>query len=310
MKEAQTIFRDVINRPHIHAKLRRNDADFTAICAAMDVIGDADSAFVEFLERVNRGGSLGYLDLYGVYQAIQVTVDALRAFVSTLKVSLPNRRAIEALSEERNWVAGHLVYRKENGVKYSSFIHRSMMSPANLVVTHSGLKNGSSRTTTYSPIEAVSRMRELRDRALIEMAKNVVAIDREERLAKVSDSLASCFHSSADWMLDHVAVAPYSDSERLGVFDNSVDTLCKQIETFVERAKRLDLGDVFPEVIRDAGTTIKMLERVLVLAHQSETEPSIDLIAFSESAVVRTRELVKLAQEIDKSLAEEVREIA
>ncbi|MCM0020823.1 MAG: hypothetical protein NBV67_12570 [Tagaea sp.] len=310
MNDAQTIFRDVINRQHIHAKLRRNDADFTAICAAMDKIRDADTAFGEFLSRVRPNKDAQQLEILGVYQAVQLTVVSLRALENRLKVVPLRKPEIGALATERSRIAGHPVGWNEDGVQYSSFIHPFKMSPTAVEVRHIGSKKGSSWTETYSPVETIARTKDLRDRALIEMAKGIVAIDREERLAKVSDSLASCFHSSTDWMLQHVAVAPYSESEREGILDASVNTLCKQLGAFVERTKRLDLGDVYPETIRDAKTTIAILERVLVLARQAGAEPSIDIIAFSESAVARIKDLVRLAQEIDESLAEDVRAIA
>lgn len=307
MTDAQTTFRDVINRPHIHAKLRRDDAAFTTICAAMDFLSDADVAFGEFQVRIKPGERVQYIEIFGVYQAVQVTVDALRKLADCLNVSLPDRRAIDELAAERARIVGHPMKRNEDGVQYNSFIHRFKMSPSAVEVRHIGSKEGSSRTATYSPIDAISRTKELRDKALIELGRKVVAVDRAERMAKMSGTLASCFHSSTNWMLQHVSVAPYSDSERLGLLGTSVATLCMQLRAFIERAIALDLADVFPEIIRDAGITIEILERVLELAPLTGSEPSIEIIAFSESAVARVEEMVERAREIDEMLAEEVR---
>lgn len=272
----------------------------------MDILGDADTAFAEFHQRVDANTSIQYIEMLGVYQAVQWTVDALRRLATCLKMTLPNRRALEALTEERAWAAGHPLFRRENGMHYDSFIHRSKMSPHAIEIQHVGSDEGLKKTVTYSPIQAVANARRLRDAVLTKMAEHVVNADRVARFMNGARKLSDCFHPSTDWMLQHVAVAPYSEYDRCGVLSASVQTLCEQLQKLIVAANNLDLADVFPELIRDTQITVRILEHTLDLASRNEPEPHIELIAFSESAVSRVNDLVDRAREIDRILAEDV----
>lgn len=296
--EQQSILRDFVNTPHIHARLQQDPETFLIVCASMDLLGDADTAFAEYEQRNN---STGYLELIGVYQAVQWTVEALRRLQTVFGLPTKKHQALENLAEERAKIVGHPISRGKNKQKTITFINRSSISAGRFKAQHVVASNSPTSVVEYSLTMVIQRARQARDIALTDLIETIKNQDREWRKSMSKKTLSGCFHASTGWMLQHIAVVPYADNERNRIVSTDVSILVRQIRCLQNLLIEIGLDRGYPELIDACVDASDLLAGVGRLVESNCTDRN-QLLAFSKSSVLAVEELMKSASEIDNDL--------
>lgn len=302
-------FRDLINRPLIHANLFRNQERFLAVCGAMDLLGDADEAFEQFLKGQGRTASVNYLELYGVYQAIQLTIDAIRKLADAFGRKRLQKNSLDALATERSILVGHPINRGEDGDTVTTFISRFESGRERVTAQRTSALGNRTIRAEYSPVEAVERTRMTRDEALRELIQHITQEDMDRRRELPLNCMSKCFHVSTDWMLQCFDVAAHSNAERNMLVGVHAEILIEQIEKLEGLLTAPYLGGAYPGILEAANDTKHLL---LQAARTVDEYPNdkYKVMAFTRSAAAAVRELMADAKDIDNGLFGDFRESA
>jgi hypothetical protein len=110
------------------------------VCSALDILDDTELAVYAYNPALlaDKNGFLGgkYLMIYGVMQAAQLKIDAVKTLVKHLGgPDFARVTAVKEMAVARNLLAGHPIRQTENGKKTSSFLSQAELEYGRLRVT-------------------------------------------------------------------------------------------------------------------------------------------------------------------------------
>jgi hypothetical protein len=299
-------FRDLINRPLIHANLWRNQQRFLAVCGAMDLLGDADEAFEKFLRCQEGTARASYLELYGVYQAIQLTVDAVRKLGRVFGRKSIQKAALDSLAIERRFLFGHPIDHGEDGDNVTTFVSRFESGKKRITAQHVSAQGKKTIRAEYSPVEAVRQTRTTRDSALLELIQHIVQDDLDRRRELPVNCMSKCFHQSTEWMLQCFDVAAHSSAERNMLICTHAEILIEQIEDLENLLKIPFLEGAYPGIL-EASNDAKQLLLQAARGVNEDPNEKYKVMAFTRAASAAVRKLMADARDIDNGLFEDFR---
>ena len=105
VRDAEQTLRGFVSGPPRQPVLLADTRRWNMICAALDVIGDTESALAAYLDAPDAGHP--YINAYGVLQALYLQQDAVRHVFEALSIAFTPSAALKAVRQIRNETVGH-----------------------------------------------------------------------------------------------------------------------------------------------------------------------------------------------------------
>jgi hypothetical protein len=132
--------RRLINQPRKQSEVYENQEHWYKLCSSMDVIGDTELAFSNYLSDIDKPtqqGELYYL-IYGIIQALYVQQDAVRHLSESLDLGYKNNHVLRKIRDLRNNSIGHPTERSHGAEDTSyNFITRGTMKRSGFMLMKS-----------------------------------------------------------------------------------------------------------------------------------------------------------------------------
>jgi hypothetical protein len=121
--EAEARLRALVNQPRIRGRLRQPVARWMQLCAAMDLLGDAQLALEASIDGSLIANSTGaqYAVVYGLLQALYLQQDAANQIKKCLELAIPPPAELDVVRDTRNAAAGHPSTYKGGGAGIARF---------------------------------------------------------------------------------------------------------------------------------------------------------------------------------------------
>ena len=128
--------RDVINIIKVTDELVKNRKNWLILTSSLDVVGDTELAIESYSKHFGKAMDFasGYLEVYGVLQALYVQQNAVKNIYKSLSIPFIPNKDLQEIRSARNIAIGHPT---ESG-KSSYYITRSSMRWSNFTLLQAG----------------------------------------------------------------------------------------------------------------------------------------------------------------------------
>ena len=241
MSDMVTQTLEIIRKLRQFDKFDVDRKSFNIIHGSLDLIGDTEFAICEF-SSVYKSGSLGYLSIFGLFQALQTQQDAVWALCgaisiseSTIKIDLEDIRRMRALT-----VAHPINPHPEN--RQDKVARTGIISRGHLLDGQFGYM------TTYDDGRP-SEFKEVDLTEPIERQSKYVAVElgrvRDELIRRKEEhykefravKLAAVFHPSTDWMMGHVEEA-IDDKTKIFIAQEDLHVIEEYLERYINLLRK------------------------------------------------------------------------
>ena len=205
--------RDLVNDTRLHASLRLEPAKFNKVCAAMDLIEDADVALTEY-QTLPPGCSIGYLTLYGVMQALFVQQDGVRYLMNALDLDgwpdLSDEPRLGAPRVARSAATGHPVSFRREGKESSFQVSRGTMRKEGFTLLGSDHSTGDHTLEEIKILDHIAGQEECLAEILCGAIQSLEDREREHRRAFRDEKISAMLPSSYSYLVQKIAEASRS----------------------------------------------------------------------------------------------------
>jgi len=228
-------------------KLDLDRKAFNIVHSALDQINDTDVAIGEFCD-VRESGTLNYLSLYGLFQALQTQQDAIWLLCDT--ISIPGNSIRTDLNDIRRMRALTVAHpvdprpdNKEDKAARTGIVSRFHLSCEKFIFTTTFDDGRPSEIKEVDLTEVIERQEKYVVEALGRVRDEMNRRKEEHYKKFVTVKLAKVFHPSTDWMMGHVEEAIDDKTKRpiaLGDLQVIEEYLERYISLLRERSKQYE----------------------------------------------------------------------
>ena len=229
----------------------------------MDVLGDTQLAIWEFEQR----GACGYIETYGILQALFLQQDAVSSIANVMKITLDEHSGLRRIRSVRNDAIGHPTNR--NNDKTFHYISRSSMSKAGFSLTSYDSNTDSDTVTPISLPTLILSQNNGITLQLNEIYEQMKTLENNHRFVHKSIHLKDFFHPTASYLIGKLRGAAHNANERSTglVYVNMLGEMISEFESEMNERDELEgnysvedlvkkfrlaeseLGDMFPDKI-------------------------------------------------------------
>lgn len=254
LQKYSTSFRELINEPRRHFKLRKwAFKDFIIICSGMDILDDTILGLRSYIENHHGDIGLAYLEIFGVLQSLYVQQDVIKTFYEKITDSTINLNEysdeIKIIRDTRNTIVGHPI----DSQGKSHHIIRYSISKINFE-TISYNKDMDSIKSTVNLIEFIEKQSHILSQPLHDVIKNMEK-ENQEHISKYRErSLASIFDNISYYTSKlFEAIGDRSEIGNIGVV-----SIEKVLSTFTE-----DLNERSLHYISNGHTDMSKIDHAI-----------------------------------------------
>ncbi len=308
--EAAYRVRDLVNDSRPEGRPIWRHEWFGSVCAAMDVIDDAHEAIGEYLRRPD--GRIGYLEIYGVFQALVLQQDGVCELMKALGVDgyPADDPRLKKAREIRNDVTGHPSRRKW-GPTLATQLSRNEMTRSSCRIARHARDGGAVSYETIQTIPLIASQEECLVETLQSLASVLEEREREHRRLHRDEKLQNLFPPYLDYAIQKVDEAADQEPGSAGASFalTNVGTIEGTLTALGDALEKRELGrDAAPFVWLSIDQVTNALESVrsrLSLAGRGASDEDRAVLLTALACLIR-RELDRLsdmAMEIDADYA-------
>jgi hypothetical protein len=200
--------RDLVNGARTLAGLWRESDRWAVVCSAMDVIEDSAIAITEYLSRpVNS--RIGYIELYGAFQALYLQQDATKNLAEALGSSVfsIDDPTLARVRQVRNDVCGHPTKRRESSATLATHVAQASITREGFLLLRYARGGGSVATENIDTPGLIAAQAEVIARALVSLATELEAAEMEHRRMHREEKLSNLIPQGWDYLLQKVGEA-------------------------------------------------------------------------------------------------------
>lgn len=283
---------------------------FASMCAAMDVIEDADAALKEYVTR--PPGPIGYLELYGVFQALILQQDGVRELMAALQVDgYPSGDArLQEPRDLRNDATGHPSRRDRGPVVATQVARGSMNRDGFSLLRHPRVGSGAS-VEDVATVALLAAQQECLTAVLLDVAGTLESREREHREMHRDEKLAELFPPSVHYALQKVnEAARRRDDEpeiRIGLIHlTHLEGCVSSFEAALANRGITEASHPFVYLsLHQARDAINSLHVRLPAAAETATDADAVVVLIGLACLVRVEldDLIDIARELDENYA-------
>lgn len=208
--------RDLVNESRPGGQPVWKHDRFDSMCAAMDAIEDADAALKEYAAR--PPGPIGYLELYGVFQALILQQDGIRELMDALEIEgyPADDPYLKEIRELRNDVTGH-PSRRDRGPVVATQVARGAMTRDTVRIARHPRAGGATRFEDVAILPLLIGQERRLTSLLHDVVEAMESREREHRRMHRDEKLADLFPPSIHYALQKVGEAARRRDDEPGI---------------------------------------------------------------------------------------------
>jgi len=281
----------------------KDRAAYSALCSALDVIGDTELALdsCRLLDLKSAGEK--YLYVYGVLQALYLQQDAV---AELFKIIIPQKsktykrsETIEIVRESRNAAVGHPANRRGEAKSHS--IARITLSKEGFQLA-TYYPDRDSRFERINLPHLIASQQAEHIKVLSEVLEYLEKDEMMHRAKFKNDLLANCFHSSMGYMISKMYEATWSHDKNLGLASlQSIELSLEKFKTKLEERNEYYEGSGSRHAVEDLNYPINEFSKYL--NDTSDKLNDKDAYIFVSYIEKKIKEIREICEKIDNEYA-------
>ena len=201
--------RDLANKsPQFIEPIINNGKLWNQLCSSMDVLGDTEQGIYEF----EQGENCGYIEVYGLLQALFLQQDAVRYIAKTIGVEISNIEALLRIRNIRNDSIGHPMNRG-NGSSFH-YISRCTISKSGFTMSSYAAADDTDKFIDIDLSEILREQKAGVQTQLAEIYRYMADLENSHREKHRENIIEDIFHPSMKYLVSKIYLSFSPNGDR------------------------------------------------------------------------------------------------